>query len=69
MPDNKESGTRQYCVGGDKEPLVVIRFPEEKPQPQDEHVLMYARVSSPKHQENLERQAARLVHYCTSCGY
>jgi predicted site-specific integrase-resolvase len=34
-----------------------------------ERVVIYARVSSPEHKENLERQAERLVQYCTVRGY
>src|SRR5260370_22491869 len=32
-------------------------------------VVIYARVSSPKQQESLERQVARLEDYCTAKGY
>jgi len=32
-------------------------------------VVMYARVSSPEHKENLERQVERLLQYCTVRGY
>jgi putative resolvase len=31
--------------------------------------VIYARVSSPEHKENLERQVERLVQYCTVRGY
>ena len=31
--------------------------------------MIYARVSSTEHEENLERQAERLVQYCTVRGY
>lgn len=41
------------------------RPPEEKPQ----RVAIYARVSSPEHQANLDRQAERLVAYCAAKGY
>ena len=34
-----------------------------------ERVVIYARVSSPEHKEYLERQAERLVQYCTVRGY
>ena len=34
-----------------------------------EQVALYARVSSPEHRENLERQAARLMDYCAARGY
>jgi putative resolvase len=32
-------------------------------------VVIYARVSSPKHKESLERQVARLEDYCAARGY
>ena len=32
-------------------------------------MVIYARVSSPEHRENLERQVERLIHYCTVRGY
>jgi putative resolvase len=35
----------------------------------EERVAIYARVSSAKHKENLERQVERLVQYCTARGY
>jgi putative resolvase len=34
-----------------------------------ERVAIYARVSSHEHRDNLERQAERLSHYCTTRGY
>ncbi|MGH2479736.1 MAG: IS607 family transposase, partial [Ktedonobacteraceae bacterium] len=37
--------------------------------PKGEQVVIYARVSSPAHRENLERQVERLTHYCTARGY
>ncbi len=36
---------------------------------QEERVAIYARVSEAEHRENLERQAERLTHYCTTRGY
>jgi putative resolvase len=36
---------------------------------QAEKVAIYARVASPEHRENLERQAARLADYCAARGY
>jgi predicted site-specific integrase-resolvase len=39
--------------------------PEEKPQ----RVAIYSRVSAHEHQANLDRQAERLVAYCTAKGY
>jgi putative resolvase len=34
-----------------------------------QRVAIYARVSSPEHQANLDRQAERLVSYCAAQGY
>jgi predicted site-specific integrase-resolvase len=34
-----------------------------------EKVAIYARVSSPEHRDNLERQATRLADYCAARGY
>jgi len=42
---------------------------ETQSQPKEERVVMYARVSSPEHKENLERQVERLLQYCTVRGY
>jgi predicted site-specific integrase-resolvase len=39
------------------------------PRAQEERVVIYARVSSPEHKENLERQVERLLHYCRVRGY
>ncbi|HEY4384515.1 MAG TPA: IS607 family transposase [Ktedonobacteraceae bacterium] len=47
----------------------IIVEMEEKPLPAEERVVIYARVSSPEHRENLERQAERLAQYCTTRGY
>ena len=47
----------------------IIVEAEERPQPQEERVTIYARVSSAEHKENLERQVERLVQYCTVRGY
>jgi len=47
----------------------IIVEAETSPQAQEEHVVIYARVSSPEHKENLERQVERLLHYCTVRGY
>jgi len=40
-----------------------------QPEGKEERVVIYARVSSPEHRENLERQAKRLTEYCTTRGY
>jgi putative resolvase len=37
--------------------------------PPEERVAIYARVSEAEHRENLERQAERLMHYCSIRGY
>ena len=42
---------------------------ESKPGRSVERVVIYARVSSPEHKENMERQVERLLHYCTVRGY
>ena len=47
----------------------IIVETESKPAKGSERVVIYARVSSTEHQENLERQAERLVQYCTVRGY
>jgi putative resolvase len=47
----------------------IIVEAESKPAKTPERVVIYARVSSTEHKENLERQAERLVQYCTVRGY
>src|SRR6266496_1629279 len=47
----------------------IIVETEGKPRAPEERVAIYARVSSPEHRENLERQAERLTQYCTIRGY
>src|SRR6266852_3565867 len=47
----------------------IIVEMDEKPQQIEQRVVIYARVSSPEHRENLERQAERLMQYCTMRGY
>jgi len=39
------------------------------PARNEQRVAIYARVSSAEHRENLERQAERLLQYCTVRGY
>jgi putative resolvase len=46
----------------------IIVTAGEKPA-STEKVAIYARVSSAEHKENLERQAERLMQYCTVRGY
>lgn len=61
---------QQGAIRGYQAPTgTIIVEVEETPQPREEHVIISARVSSPEHRENLERQAERLVHYCTARGY
>ncbi len=47
----------------------IIVEMEEKPEAGEQRVVIYARVSSPEHRENLERQAERLGQYCIARGY
>jgi len=47
---------------------IVVEM-ETQSQPKEERVVIYARISSPEHKENLERQVERLLHYCTVRGY
>ena len=48
---------------------IIVTEGESAPAAQPEKVAIYARVSSPEHRENLERQAARLADYCAARGY
>ena len=47
----------------------IIVDTEAKAPARQEKVVIYARVSSAEHKENLERQVERLVQYCTVRGY
>jgi putative resolvase len=47
---------------------IIVETQGWQPAP-GERVAIYARVSSAEHPENLERQAERLTHYCTTRGY
>ena len=47
----------------------IIVETEANPEGREERVVIYARVSSPEHKENLERQVERLLQYCTVRGY
>jgi putative resolvase len=47
----------------------IIVDTEANPPAREEKVVIYARVSSAEHKENLERQVERLVQYCTVRGY
>jgi putative resolvase len=47
----------------------IIVVEDEQPHQKQERVAIYARVSSPEHREDLERQAERLSQYCVTRGY
>jgi putative resolvase len=47
---------------------IIVTEGESAPA-RPEKIAIYARVSSPEHRENLERQAARLSEYCVARGY
>ena len=47
---------------------IIVTEGESAPATQPQTVAVYARVSSPEHRENLERQAARLADYCATRG-
>ncbi len=76
MPNNRESVTVPPCVGitmerskGYQAPSgTIIVVEENQPQPKQERVVIYARVSSAEHRENLDRQAERLTQYCITRG-
>src|SRR5215469_845839 len=48
---------------------IIVMEGQSTPTVQPEKVAIYARVSSPEHRENLERQATRLADYCVAKGY
>lgn len=48
---------------------IIVTEGEKPAIPSSENVAIYARVSSAQHKENLERQAERLMQYCTVRGY
>jgi predicted site-specific integrase-resolvase len=62
---------RAGAIKGYQAPTGTIIVTEGEPEraARPERVAIYARVSSPEHRENLERQAARLVEYCAARGY
>jgi putative resolvase len=61
---------RQGSIRGYQAPTgTIIVEGETRPQVTEEQVVIYARVSSPEHRDNLERQAERLSQYCTTRGY
>ena len=61
---------RAGTITGYQAPTGTIIVTEGEIAPvRPEQVALYARVSSPEHRENLERQAARLMDYCAARGY
>lgn len=48
---------------------IIVVEENQKASTGQEHVAIYARVSSAEHRENLDRQAERLTQYCTLKGY
>jgi putative resolvase len=48
---------------------IVVTEAEESKDRAAGQVAIYARVSSPEHRANLERQAERLENYCAAKGY
>jgi putative resolvase len=48
---------------------IIVTEGEKPAIPSSENVAIYARVTSREHKENLERQAERLMQYCTVRGY
>lgn len=60
---------RAGTIPGYQAPSGTIIVTETKPVQTIQKVAIYARVSSSEHRGNLERQAERLVQYCTARGY
>jgi putative resolvase len=61
---------RAGTIKGYQAPTGTIIVTESEGTPaRSEKVAIYARVSSPEHRENLERQATRLADYCAARGY
>jgi putative resolvase len=48
---------------------IIVTEGETTEAARPEKVAIYARVSSPEHRDNLERQASRLADYCAARGY
>src|SRR5260370_4388691 len=48
---------------------IIVTEGQTAPVATQEKVAIYARVSSPEHRDNLERQASRLTDYCVARGY
>jgi predicted site-specific integrase-resolvase len=61
---------RAGTINGYQAPTGTIIVTEgETALARPERVAIYARVSSPEHRDNLERQVARLADYCAARGY
>ena len=60
---------RDGTIQGYQAPSGTIIVTEQEPVQTVHKVAIYARVSSSEHRENLERQAERLIQYCTVRGY
>jgi putative resolvase len=60
---------RAGTIQGYQAPSGTIIVTEQEPVQTVHNVAIYARVSSSDHRENLERQAERLIQYCTLRGY
>lgn len=60
---------RSGAIAGYQAPSGTIIVREDEPAKAVQHVAIYARVSSPEHRANLNRQAERLIAYCTARGY
>jgi|SRR5215469_3414216 len=60
---------RDGTIPGYQAPSGTIIVTEQQPVQVRPKVAIYARVSSPEHRDNLERQAERLSQYCTVRGY
>lgn len=61
---------RAGAIKGYQAPTGTIIVDEGETRPtRPEKVAIYARVSSPEHREDLERQAVRLTDYCAARGY
>ena len=56
-------------IKGYQAPTGTIIVTAGEAAPRAERVAIYARVSSPAHQDHLERQATRLADYCAARGY
>lgn len=57
------------CGNRSKYFLIIITEGERAPQEKPQRVAIYARVSLPEHQANLDRQAEQLLSYCAAKGY